>query len=627
MNFSFDATAESVPPVLREELARHLKRFGEKNGGVKHIRFVKLQGNGGTGEEKGASWPSEEAFRIESSPEEVTVSSAGERGLLYGGQTLLQKMESSFECGVLEESPLCPVRGVKLFLPSPDAEGMAHFKGLVDLMSRFRYNFLLLETGGAMEYRRHPEINEGWIEYCKVMNEYSGKAREITDAYPWCKNSIHSTNGGGRVVSRGQIQELLDYCRERCIEVVPELPSLSHCDYLLTRHPELSERAEDPWPDTACPNHPDYYPLLFDLIDETLELFRPSRMHLGHDEYCTMGVCPRCRNIPPPQIYADDIRRCRDYLHSRNVKMMIWGEKLLPARFSDGTPIGGSAQKVWHHPDSPHTVPATWPAIDLIPQDIEIMHWYWSIDRALENEFTARQMPMVFGNFDGAGIPDWKTRSKAPNFLGSCCSNWGTTDPITLQRNGILFEIAFTHALHWKAELSPDTDYPAMRDEALRRLYQDKAVSEGPGRFLEIIHSTTEKRPSEYYVDGIFVDEKKDLLGHHVFRSENGSELRFPVIYGSNITSADCSLERGENRFRTSEAAHVPLSDRYDLDRGFIEISYSSLPETRDGKTVCRCRFRLPDSSGKTYSYAGFEPVDSFSGEVSLLEFSILTQR
>ena len=92
MNFSFDATAESVPPVLREELARHLKRFGEKNGGVKHIRFVKLQGNGGTGEEKGASWPSEEAFRIESSPEEVTVSSAGERGLLYGGQTLLQKI-------------------------------------------------------------------------------------------------------------------------------------------------------------------------------------------------------------------------------------------------------------------------------------------------------------------------------------------------------------------------------------------------------------------------------------------------------------------------------------------------------------------------------------------------------
>lgn len=34
-------------------------------------------------------------------------------------------------------------------------------------------------------------------------------------------------------------------CRERFFEIIPEMPTLSQCDYLLTRHPELRERAND----------------------------------------------------------------------------------------------------------------------------------------------------------------------------------------------------------------------------------------------------------------------------------------------------------------------------------------------------------------------------------------------
>ena len=33
----------------------------------------------------------------------------------------------------------------------------------------YRYNTVILEVGGAMEYKRHPEINESWESYCCEM--------------------------------------------------------------------------------------------------------------------------------------------------------------------------------------------------------------------------------------------------------------------------------------------------------------------------------------------------------------------------------------------------------------------------------------------------------------------------
>ncbi len=609
MNFHRKTVFSGIPEILIQNFTDCLTRFGTDDG----IASIKI-------ERQLKDGMSHEAFQISVTADECVVTAYGECGAFYGAQELMRMAETGFGTGTRLETPSCKIRGVKLFLPPPTEKGFADFRMLVDMMCRYRCNFLLLETGGAMEYKSHPEINEGWVEYCNFMNEYFGKPREIADQYTWCKNSIHSTNGGGKVLTQARIAELLDYCRARHIEVVPELPSLSHCDYLLTRHPELSERPEDPYPDTVCPNHPDYYPLLFDLIDETLALFKPERMHLGHDEYLTIARCPRCRNTAPAKLYAGDIWKCRDYLHERGVKMMIWGEKLLSSRFSNGDPCGGSEQKIWHHPESDERIPATFEAIDMIPRDIEIMHWYWGIDRELEKSFVERGLPVLFGNFCGAVVPDWGKRAAEKNFLGTCCSNWGACDPITLQRNAILFEIAFDSILQW-TEPQGELPHDQIRDAALKDLYSLKCRMDGAGRYMEITHTTNEKRSYVYFVDGYFVDEEKDLLGYHVFRADNGTEQRFPVIFGSNIVAENISLERGENKFFSEEGKTSPLYDQYSSDDYYRGAAFTALPEKRAGKTVCTCRFPLPDD-GQEYVYAGFEPVDGFTGNVTLFEYN-----
>ena len=77
--------------------------------------------------------------------------------------------------------------------------------------------------------------------------------------------------------------------------MIPEVPSLGHCDYLMMGNPDIAERADDPYPDTYCPSNPKSYQILFDVIDEIIDVFEPSIMNIGHDEYYTIGVCEKCR--------------------------------------------------------------------------------------------------------------------------------------------------------------------------------------------------------------------------------------------------------------------------------------------------------------------------------------------
>ena len=90
--------------------------------------------------------------------------------------------------------------------------------------------------------------------------------------------ATHTELAGGRWLTTGELRELKAECDRRHIEIIPEVQSLSHSYYLCCAHPEIAERADDPWPDTYCPSNPKSYELLFDIMDEVIELFRPRIM-------------------------------------------------------------------------------------------------------------------------------------------------------------------------------------------------------------------------------------------------------------------------------------------------------------------------------------------------------------
>lgn len=475
---------------------------------------------------------------------------------------------------------------------------MRPFLGFLETISRLGFNTVMVELGGAMPYASHPEINEGWLEYAAFMNEYPRKGQKIQTSFDWDKNSIHSDNGGGRVLGHDQIRVIIRRADALGLEIIPEVPCLSHCDYLLVRHPELAERPEDPYPDTYCPSNPASYDLLFDILSEVVDVFRPRIVNIGHDEYYSIGLCDKCRNRHAPEIYAADIARIHDFLSERGVRTMIWAEKLIDAHFIDsGTPCGGA--------EKPRT-PATFPAIDLVPRDLLLLHWYWSLDRRFEEAFVSRGFDFAFGNYSPRGLPEWKRRAAAPGFSGYIISNWGRTDMPTLQRNGVLADVVL-------ARLVEDADDPdANRRELWERMFGTLFdLRHGDGRRrLYIRHATDAVRDYRHFVDGYYIDEKEWKLGDYIVTFADGSSLAAPVVYGLNISksSQDWNPPRPYNL------------DCHSTNPALAEIAYTTLPVEIDGHTEYVFGIDIPD--GAEVSSVAYKPIPGHEAET--VRFTVL---
>ena len=122
----------------------------------------------------------------------ITVCSEDERGLLYGVYEVLQQAladDGFVPGGIRFAVPQCPFRGLKVYMPGE--KQLEQFYKIVDMLMYYRYNTIIIEVGGAMEYKRHPEINESWVEYCKEMSRYPQRADEVQNMFGWAKNSIH----------------------------------------------------------------------------------------------------------------------------------------------------------------------------------------------------------------------------------------------------------------------------------------------------------------------------------------------------------------------------------------------------------------------------------------------------
>ena len=539
-----------------------------------------------------------DGYVIKMSRKGITVSADSDAGIMNGLMTFLRLLDDDGRYGreMLCDCPICGIRGIKLMIPA--RENIKDFYDFIDMMVFFHHNTLMLEIGGAMEYKRHPEINEGWEEYAGFMAEYSGKSKEIQEhTFPWRKNSIHCNNGGGSYLSQKEIRDMLNYCAERGITVIPEVPSTSHCDYLLTRHPELAERCEDPYPDTFCPSNPDSYRLLFDVLDEIIEVFHPEIVNIGHDEYYSINICDRCRKRLKrnEDIYAEDVIKIHDYLAAKNVKTMIWCDKLLDVCTEDGANFGGALNYVYKDWDVNSEllgiIQPTWKARERLPKDIICLNWFWSYGEKYDEDL--REFPVIFGNFLGSGMSGFKKRC-GTNTVGGICSNWGATMPVYLQRNNIYFNMAYNDILYWDGEYNDadDRQFEGCVEEAFLNLFHyHYGVGCGyAGKYIEVIHTTDCKKKHRSFSDGVFAGgaeyNKEYLLGEYVITYRDGTSEKVPVVWGENI-GAETTPWYGKAVEQEAGAGN-PGQRSARIDAVLAETAFTSLPIQKNGKVYYR---------------------------------------
>ncbi|NLX78517.1 MAG: family 20 glycosylhydrolase [Clostridiales bacterium] len=556
-------------------VSKILEDIKTEGGEIKEIQFVLISpdelGKKAAEIFPDAPAPISDAYIILSEGDKLTAYSSTKAGLHFAAGAIKRHIL----CGGIKEgeiynTPDVPFRCVKMYLPA--REDIPVFFEIIELCVALGCNAVMLEIGGAMEYKLHPEINEGWVEYCDMFRDEPGATDKFKAQFDFHKNSIHSENGGGYFLTQSEVRALADYCEERGLEVIPEVPSLSHCDYLLTRHKELGERREDPWPDTYCPSRKESYELIFDVLTEVIEVFRPKGINIGHDEFYTLKLCPLCKDKDGSEIFAEDINKIHAFLKSKGVGTVMWGEKLLAFCARDGQPMGGMER----YKERPNLyIPETYKARDLISKEIEILHWYWCVNRDCETQLFDRGFTLYFGNFSAVAMDDWKGRLKR-GVKGICISNWSRLDILHMQRNTVLLEMALSSMMIWNPNYS-EKNFAENIIKASDLLYRLKNYKTLRGKHIEIRHAVNLRHEHKPFVDGNFIDYEKDYLGEYEIVCKNGEKLTVPIYYGLNIGCMD-----GRWVMTPSSRARYVGNE---FDTHILEPAYTCRIERDGGKT------------------------------------------
>lgn len=402
--------------------------------------------------------PGPEGYVLQVSAKQVIIAGWDDPGAFFGLQSLrqlLQKEKGKFVRGVkVRDWPRLPFRAIRLYVPGPD--NIPYFKRFIsDFMALYKYNKVVIEFN-CMRLDNYPEVNTGWQEFVKYMQYSRSNSTEGVRGEE--KNSSHFDAGDGFVIEKETVRDLVKFANDNFLEVIPEIPSLTHAYYLLTKHPELAEYPGDTWPDTYCPSNPKSYELMFGVYDEYLEVIKPKMVHIGHDEWwgAPTKVCPLCRDKDYSKLFAQDVQKIHGYFAKKGIKVAMWGDYLLESVREKGTQKRTSSTGVKY--ETPGALP---PAIvkEMIPKDILIFNWFW-IDQLKEKELNDMGFEQLYGNFT-PNISDWDERTKKIKLAGGAPSSWASTNEFNFGKD-LMLDFLGCANLMWSSHNIKAIDFPEM---------------------------------------------------------------------------------------------------------------------------------------------------------------------
>ncbi len=365
----------------------------------------------------------------------INIKAACRRGLLYACESLFQLVTGgTIPVCEIDDKPYKEMRGFHFYLPSKDQIDFAKriFKYVLLPM---KYNMLFVEFCGGMRFDKHPEISEGWLKG----NAAAKEGKQPT--FP------HGDVAGGGLLEKSEVSDLIEYARALGFEIVPEVQSFGHVQYITYAHPEIAEisdevkndvkdtRDEDQPPDvfyhhSYCPQNEKSYEIIFDIIDEIIEVAKPERyVHMGHDEVYQIGLCPKCKDKDHAELYAMHVNRMHDYLAKKGYKMAIWCDMVQPTEK--------------HY--------KTGPAIDMIPKDILMLDfiWYFHFDIDMEDNILSHGFNVMSGNLYSSHFPRYEQRMAKANMVGGEVSTWCALNEYMLAKKGKIFDVMYTAEMLW----------------------------------------------------------------------------------------------------------------------------------------------------------------------------------
>jgi hexosaminidase len=231
--------------------------------------------------------PSPEGYRLEVTPQAVTLSARAPAGLFYGIQTLAQispagEAPRGIPAVLIEDAPRFPYRGMHLDV-GRHLFPVQFIKRYIDLMAMYKMN----------TFHWHLTEDQGWrIE----IKQYP----RLTSVGAWRKETILQKNFDpyvgdgvlyGGFYTQDQVRDIVAYARQRYVTIIPEIEMPGHSKAALAAYPEL---ACTPGPfevstlwgvdrDIYCPTEHTFQ-FLENVLTEVMALFPGTYIHIGGDE-------------------------------------------------------------------------------------------------------------------------------------------------------------------------------------------------------------------------------------------------------------------------------------------------------------------------------------------------------
>ena len=387
-----------------------------------------------------------ERYTVAVNESEATVTAASRLALLWGACRVIDLWDGGTLPKIeIDDKPDVPMRGFHMGLPT--VENIDFVKKLIRyVLLPFGYNHVILEFNGDMRYDSHPEITEKWLESERLYRE--GKGERV----------MHADIGAeGTSLEKSQVREIVDVLDGFGIEVIPEVQTLGHIEYITNAYPEFAElgtfkktatEAELKWIKHAhivdhcyCPNNEKCMQIVYDLIDEIVDVVRPKRfVHIGHDEVYHLGLCPKCKEKGATRVYVEHVSALHDHLAKKGLRTMLWSDMLHTDMYYTGEHFDNVKRE--------------------LPKDLMLLDftWYFHLDKDIEDALLPEGYEIMMGNLYSSHYPRYSSRIAKKGMVGGQISTWTAVSEKKFGEHGKFFDLPFLSEMLWNAYSYSEND-------------------------------------------------------------------------------------------------------------------------------------------------------------------------
>lgn len=277
-----------------------------------------------------------EGYTLQITPDYIHIQATSNAGLFYGIQSILQLAEQGkgkLQAATVADEPRFEYRGIMLDV-SRHFRSKEFVKKQIDLLASYKINRLHLHltdaAGWRIEIDKYPRLTEfaawrkgtTWKEWGKNGSKY-------------CEENDPEAQGG--YYTKEDIKELLEYARQRCVTIIPEIEMPSHSEEVLAAYPELSCTNQPYKHSDFCVGNEKTFEFLENVLTEVMEMFPSKYIHIGGDEAgkASWKTCPKCqarmkqeglKDVDELQSYL--IHRIERFLNANGRDLLGWDEIL-----------------------------------------------------------------------------------------------------------------------------------------------------------------------------------------------------------------------------------------------------------------------------------------------------------